>query len=85
MLVVPFWWDRTLGSVAQLIHMARPDIPLPPRLLTGTIIAREMPQQRHYTLSLYAPQKLTVPFHSFDPLTGWYVGRVCEILTHSGG
>ncbi len=35
LVVVPYWWDKTLSSVAVTIHRARPDILFPSSVLQG--------------------------------------------------
>lgn len=46
LLIIPFWWDKQIESVAKTIHLARPDIPLSPSFLTGSAIPSEMPPQK---------------------------------------
>ncbi len=49
LLVVPYWWDMKIESLAQTIHIARPDIVLPSSLLNmafSSAIPTKMPQQR---------------------------------------
>ncbi len=46
LIVVPFWWNGSTESLAHAIHMARPDIPVSPVLLTGDAIPTEMPSQK---------------------------------------
>ncbi len=41
LIVVPFWWDRTLESVAHTIHLSRPDVRI--SSLKGYPIPQEMP------------------------------------------
>jgi len=43
LLVIPFWWNKTIESVAQVIHKARPDILFPDSLLKGYPIPIDMP------------------------------------------
>ncbi len=49
LIVVPYWWNRTKESIAKTVHMARPDILVPPELLKGDAIVDSIPKQ--------APQK----------------------------
>ncbi len=46
LITIPFWWNKTLQSVAHTVHVARPDIPMPSALLNGDPIPNEMPKQR---------------------------------------
>ncbi len=46
LLVIPFWWNKKMESVAQAIHAIRPDIEISSHLLKGDIIPTEMPYQR---------------------------------------
>jgi len=57
-VIIPFWWDRKIESVAKEIHKARPDIILPASLLQGEAIAMQMPQQIQY---LYYYPKVVDP------------------------
>ncbi len=42
LIVVPFWWNETAESLASSICLMRPDVPLPPSLIHGTPIPKEM-------------------------------------------
>ncbi len=44
---MPYWWDGKLESVAQTLHIARPDLPLPSAVLQGDPVPKEMPLQSH--------------------------------------
>jgi len=33
LIVIPYWWDKSIESLAQTIRLLRPDIPLPEYLL----------------------------------------------------
>jgi len=33
LITIPFWWDKTIESVASTIHYLRPDISMPPEFL----------------------------------------------------
>ncbi len=47
LIVIPYWWNKKMETVAQTIQLARPDIVLPTHLLTGSAISTtEIPQQR---------------------------------------
>jgi len=49
LIVIPFWWDKTIESVAQTIHLARPDIIIPDSYLQGVPIPNKMttvPQEK---------------------------------------
>ncbi len=49
MIVIPFWWDKKIESVVHTIRMTRPDIMLPPTLLSkGDPIPLDMPKQREF-------------------------------------
>ncbi len=45
LLIVPYWWDNTIQSVAQSLHLARPDIPVNSSLLVGPPIPKEKQKQ----------------------------------------
>ncbi len=51
LIVVPFWWDEKVDSVAQQIHAVRPDIHPPAGILWNnvTTIAPEMPHEKGIT------------------------------------
>ncbi len=44
LVVIPYWWNRNIQSVAQTIQDARPDIPIPSSLLNGDFIPKEAPK-----------------------------------------
>ncbi len=46
LLIVPFWWNSTLESIAATLHQIRPDLPLSEDMLNGSIIPSEMPKQK---------------------------------------
>ncbi len=46
LIVIPFWWNKTIESVLHSIRAVRPDILLPATLLKGKPIPSEMPIQR---------------------------------------
>ncbi len=51
LIVVPYWWDATEESLAQTLHLARPDILLPVTLLKGDPIPSQIQlHQRKGTL-----------------------------------
>ncbi len=35
LLVVPYWWDRSIGSIARSIQIARPDLVIPTGIAKG--------------------------------------------------
>jgi len=45
LIIIPFWWDRTIDSIAQTICYARPDIQFTSKYV-GAIIPTEMPIQQ---------------------------------------
>ncbi len=47
LIVVPYWWNKSMESVAQTIHMMRPDIKISPYLLKGDPISNYTPPQRN--------------------------------------
>ncbi len=47
LIVVPFWWNKTIESLAQTLRIKRPDLPLSLSLLRGEAISAEMPKQQH--------------------------------------
>ncbi len=58
LIIIPFWWNRKVESVAHSIHTTRPDILLPSHLLTHDIIPTEMPTQRQQKGSRHGNQVL---------------------------
>ncbi len=46
LVVIPYWWNRSIESVAQTLRRIRPDISISPDLLTGDEIPVDMPKQR---------------------------------------
>jgi len=44
LIIIPFWWDNTIESVAQSIHALRPDIEIPKKWLTGKSITQLPPK-----------------------------------------
>ncbi len=48
LLVVPYWWDMKVESLAQSIHAVRPDIELPGSVLKGNTIPDRMPPRTEY-------------------------------------
>lgn len=71
LIVIPYWWDKSIQSVAATIQAVRPDIHLPHDLLGGNVISTIMPVQQQHTLSLkYYGKLATIPPASLVPL-GW--------------
>ncbi len=58
LLVIPYWWNKTIESVAQTIHFARPDILLSSKLLTGEPIPCSFPMQQHHDQDPYIPKDI---------------------------
>ncbi len=86
---MPYWWDRDVKSVATTLHLERPDIAIPPALITTSPIPTANPKrseglksssQRTWiigdanTAVSYSPQKLVDLPMQFDT-NGWYVSR----------
>lgn len=46
LIVVPYWWNSNVESIASTIHSVRPDIPIEPSLLTGDTIPTQIPPAR---------------------------------------
>ncbi len=46
LIVIPYWWNKTVTSVARTIHRARPDVPIPASMLSGDIIPTEPPHHK---------------------------------------
>ncbi len=68
LIVVPFWWDNTTESVAQTIHLARPDIPLRRSLLRGDAIPLKGPAAKEIKPAFF-PKEIE-PGPLFDA-SGW--------------
>ncbi len=45
LLVIPYWWNNTIESVAHLIHMIRPDIPIDQKFIRNDPIPVEIPRK----------------------------------------
>ncbi len=43
LIVIPYWWNRSVESLAHSIYMARPDVPVS-SYLTGDKIPTEIPK-----------------------------------------
>ncbi len=46
LLIIPYWWDGKIESVAQMIFPTRPDVVIPNLFLRGDVIPAEMPHKR---------------------------------------
>ncbi len=45
LVVIPYWWDKEIQSVAQTVHKARPDIVPPSIFLHGNVIPPQHPEK----------------------------------------
>ncbi len=45
LIVIPYWWDKQCESIAQTVHVTRPDIEIRSQLLTGVPISSTMPNE----------------------------------------
>ncbi len=45
LLIIPFWWNKSIHSFAHELYANRPDIEVPPSLLKEGGIPQEMPNQ----------------------------------------
>ncbi len=52
LLTIPYWWNRKMESVANEIHIARPDVPIPTSLLNHDTIPKEIPTQKEIKRTL---------------------------------
>jgi hypothetical protein len=71
LISIPFWWDKSLTSLAATIYSHRPDLSLDG--LTSGVVPVKMPnklQNKFY----YVPNVPTNYKEDKDP-TGWYVAR----------
>src|SRR5690242_860134 len=50
LIIIPYWWDRKIESIAATIHSIRPDIQIPSVLLKGNVITDRMIQQTKGTV-----------------------------------
>ncbi len=46
LIVIPYWWNTKIESIAHAIHTIRPDIHIPASLLTGDAIPKESKMNR---------------------------------------
>lgn len=46
LVVIPYWWDQRIESLAHTLHVMRPDVSLPLMLLRGDAIPTQVPQQQ---------------------------------------
>ncbi len=44
LIVIPYWWDRTVESVAGTIHAVRPDMCINTTFLNGSMVSSLMPK-----------------------------------------
>ncbi len=44
LIIIPYWWDQSVESIACTIHQTRPDIPVPSSLLAGVPIPPTAPK-----------------------------------------
>ncbi len=59
--MIPFWWNKTAAEVANALHLVRPDISLPPKLLKGgNVPVQPEPHADSDMPSAYTPQKANV-------------------------
>ncbi len=70
MVIIPYWWDTTPESIAQTIHLHRPDVQLPAALLRGDPIPTKPFHLATKVIPYYPQMPLNTPI-SFDP-KGWY-------------
>ncbi len=80
LIIIPYWWNKKIQSVAHEISLVRPDIRLPAHLMIGDIISRDVPTQKvekgeHCTecnhVGAYTPQWQTKVPANFDAKE-WY-------------
>ncbi len=84
LIVIPFWWNNTIESLARTIHVARPDIEMPSSLLRGDIIPAIAPQQRTKGIhGKYYPKQYPLVPSSFNA-SGWYGEHVLLIVPQVG-
>ncbi len=69
LIVIPYFWNKKMESVANTLHMTRPDIPIPSTLLTGDVIL-ELPPP---------PSKGTTKVHADDVEHTYYPQRVTHV------
>ncbi len=46
LIVIPYWWDKKIESVAQTIYGIRPDVDMSSSLLIGEEIPKKMPTEK---------------------------------------
>ncbi len=64
LITIPFWWNKTIGSIAHRLCIARPDIMLHSELLKdATPLLDHRPDQPVSSFDYYATKAL--PFDAF--------------------
>ncbi len=43
LITIPYWWDKTVESLASKVHKERPDIPIPFTLVTSDGVSNTPP------------------------------------------
>jgi hypothetical protein len=74
LIPIPFWWDRSLQSLAATIRLYKPDISWPDIPSTTTPISEEMPLKYHRKFQ-YKPSVAQEYSEQIDP-TGWYQYKI---------
>ncbi len=44
LFIIPYWWNKTVESVARTIHAVRPDVHISPSMLNGDLIPERDPK-----------------------------------------
>ncbi len=45
LIIIPYWWDTSSGSIARTLHDSRPDLHIPASL-QGDVIPKQGPKRR---------------------------------------
>jgi len=61
LVVIPYWWDKKIESVAQSIRLIRPEVELPARLLVGEPVPSERPNFKYVPDYYHPKRELFVP------------------------
>ncbi len=83
LVIIPYWWDKKIESLAATIRVARPDIPFPSALLSGLPISTLSPQRiqkgRNQNMMMRVVKNYTKEMETASrdvDVKGWY----CDYL-----
>ncbi len=88
MIIIPYWWNRSIGSVAAVMQLARPDIVMTSSLSKGEPIPLKQPATGNFAhvilRSGYRNLKLMTVVPSNTDLQGWFFYIFTVPLTYPG-